>query len=115
MRTDIGINKLCDCVPFVADIAEKVKADEKLKDIIIKLQNGDKITLLRSLPILIDKCGEEIYNILSIFNDKTVDEIKAQDFSVTIKYIMDIAKNEDMRSFFSVSSPNTTTENIVEE
>lgn len=104
MKTSIAIDKLCECAPFIADIADKVKTDEELKEVFVKLSKSDRIGMLRNLPLLIKKCDNEVYGILSILNDKSIEEIKEQDFGITIKEIIAAVKDKDIQSFFTAST-----------
>ena len=113
MRTDIAIDKLCDITPFVADICEGMKEDEEFKNFILKYKNDkkDNLTLiLRILPLLLKKFKNEIFSILAIINEKTIEEIKSQSLGTTISQIKTNVKDEDFRGFFSLSTEKADTQ-----
>lgn len=105
MRTDYALEKLACVAPYLADIADKMKKDDTLSSF-IKDYKGDKSNnvgfALRFIPTLLNKCNVEVYEILSILNDKPIEEVKAQSISETVKELVNIAKDEDFKSFFSL-------------
>lgn len=106
MRTDVAIEKLCNVAPVVADLAEKLSKDTEFKSLVLltKENVNNTVFLLKVLPLLLKNYAAEAYEILSIWNEKSVDEIKAQPFSETIRQIKALFADEDIRSFFT-SSP----------
>lgn len=109
MRTDIAIDKLCDICPIIADISDKAKNDIELRGILVSGQTAGKAAILRLIPKLKAKCEQELYEILAILYDKTVDEIKAQSAIDTLKQVMSLAEDKDFISFFSLFSGKATT------
>lgn len=106
MRTDVAIEKLCNVAPVVADLAEKLSKDTEFKSLVLltKENVNNTVFLLKVLPLLLKNYAAEAYEILSIWNEKSVDEIKAQPFSETVRQIKALFADEDIRSFFT-SSP----------
>lgn len=105
MQTSIAIEKLINVAPIIADLRPKLKGDEKFKAFIEEYKKNDGNVdnvdfLLRFLPLISKSCEKEIYEILSIFCDKSVDEIKAQSFGKTIGVVKELLTDEDVRSFF---------------
>lgn len=106
MRTDVAIEKLCNVAPVVADLAEKLSKDTEFKSLVLSIKENvnNTVFLLKALPLLLKNYAAEAYEILSIWNEKSVDEIKAQPFAETIRQIKALFADEDIRSFFT-SSP----------
>lgn len=106
MRTDVAIEKLCNVAPVVADLAEKLSKDTEFKSLVLSTKENvnNAVFLLKVLPLLLKNYAAEAYEILSIWNEKSVDEIKAQPFSETVRQIKALFADEDIRSFFT-SSP----------
>ena len=50
------------------------------------------------------KCESEIYALLSQTSDLSVDDIKAQDMSITAEMILDFIRKEEFGDFFKVVS-----------
>ena len=119
MRTDVAVDKLCLIVPYLCDIADKANTDAELHKAIEEgRKSTDKrmTTQLRFLAQVIGKCKDEVFEILSVVYDKTVDEVKEQDFmSTTIPQVIKLWNNPDIQAFFTKQSPKQTVEQTVEE
>lgn len=111
MTTDIAIEKLCALAPVIADAAQRLAKDKEFSAFMQKYnkQRSNKIFALNILPILLKNYREEIYKILAIWSDKTVDEVKAQNISTTISEVKALINDEDVRAFFSSSSAKNST------
>lgn len=111
MTTDVAIEKLCALAPIIADTAERLAKDKEFLAFMQKYnkQRTNKIFALNILPILLKNYREEIYKVLAIWGDKTVEEVKAQSVSVTISEVKSLISDEDVRAFFSSSSAKNST------
>lgn len=111
MTTDIAIEKLCALAPIIADAAQRLTKDKEFSAFMQKYnkQRSNKIFALNILPILLKNYREEIYKILAIWSDKTVEEVKAQSISTTISEMKALINDEDVRAFFSSSSAKNST------
>lgn len=111
MTTDIAIEKLCALAPIIADAAQRLTKDKEFSAFMQKYnkQCSNKIFALNILPILLKNYREEIYKILAIWSDKTVEEVKAQSISTTISEMKALINDEDVRAFFSSSSAKNST------
>lgn len=114
MRTDVAIDKLCNIAPIISEMTEKISSDEEFKTIMksFKETPSNKVLLLKLFPILLKNYREEIFEMLAVWEDKNVDEIKAQPFAETINQIKALWENKDFRSFFSSSKTNA---NVADE
>lgn len=111
MRTEDAIDKLCDIAPIIADIGDKAKNDQEFKDFMAGYSKAkdNRTFVLRVLPVLVKNYKEDMYSILSIWTEKSIDEIKEQSLGVTIKELKAIFEDEDIRAFFSsFSEPKKT-------
>lgn len=117
MRTDIAIDKLCDIAPYVADIMDKMKEDDELRSNLLKFRSLNKTSdYLRYFPQVIKKCNTEIYNILAVVYEKTVEQVREQNFvTETIPQITELFKNEDLRTFFSSLMSSNDKEKVTED
>ena len=105
MRTDFAVEKLCNIAPIISNIAEKIAKDTEFKAF-MKEYNADKtnrVFMLKIIPILLKNYREEAFEILAIWYEKSVEEIKEQAFSKTSDEVKKIFLDEDFRSFFSSS------------
>lgn len=109
MTTEKTISKLCTIAPLVSDIMDKLKGEDSVvvwaKDYTKATNKVEQLSsLLRLLPTLAVKCGNEFYNVVAVLTDKTVDEVKTQNFGVTVNDVKTIFNDEVFRSFFTLSS-----------
>lgn len=121
MRTDVAIEKLCNVAPVVADLSEKLSKDTEFKNVFLSmLEVKDGVFSLKKdisravfvaklLPLLLKNYAAEAYEILSVWNEKSVEEIKAQPFAVTVRQVKSLFEDEDIRSFFTSSTANEET------
>ena len=105
MRTDVAIDKLCNIAPVLAELSEKLANDAEFKMFMTeKSERTNRDFLFKVVPHLLKNYREETFNILAVWEDKTIDEVKSQSFGKTITEIKAIFEDEDFRSFFSSSS-----------
>lgn len=111
ISTDEAMNKIVEITPYVDDIlkdGEVIKiVKEKLNTEGIKkeelMEKGfekglEKVTKL--VAILLKNKRESIFHILSIMNDKTVEEVKKQSLITTMKEITEIFTDKELRELF---------------
>lgn len=113
MRTDIAIDKLCDIAPIIGNVADGIKKDEDFKKFILEYKGDRKndLTFIFSiLPLLVKKFKNEVFEILSIIEEKNIEEIKAQPFGNTFSQLKDLFKDEDFKSFFSLFTASAKTQ-----
>ncbi len=66
----------------------------KIKGIAKGVNNFTKL-----VPILLKEHKEDIYNVLAIVNDKTVEEIKEQNALLTIKQLKELWSDKELINF----------------
>lgn len=119
MRTDLAFDKICDIMPIICDIVDKAKSDEELKKVLfegLKEKNTTRTAQIRYLVQILKKCRDEAFAILAIIYDKTVEEVKEQDFiTVTIPQVVELWNNPEVQKLFFSSSKTPTEDMTAEE
>lgn len=106
--TEKAMDVLCELTPFVTNIVTDELLVAELKSAVdfskantmaekIALTTG-KITKI--IPILLRNKKEDLFGIVAVLNEKTVDQITKQNIIVTMKQIRDIAKDKELLDFF---------------
>ena len=108
LSTDRVTDVLCELTPYIANIVsdeellEELKKAVDRKDIVNKAQwlavGAEKITKI--LPILLKKRKEDVFGILAVMNEKTVEEIAKQNILVTLKQAKTAFKDKELIDFF---------------
>jgi len=113
ISTDKSLDILCELsIPLttIAQDKELVKAIYRRTKVTEKTSEEDKkvlgtIQVAKNLKIIIPKLlnsyRNEVYEIISIINEKNIEEIKKQNIAITIKQIKDIIQDEELISFFT--------------
>jgi hypothetical protein len=105
MKTSIAIDKLINIAPIIADIRPKLQKDKKFKEFIENYKNGEDKTdnvdfVLKLLPVFLKDYKKEVYELLAIICDKSVEEVEEQSFGQTVKTIKELLADDDFKSFF---------------
>lgn len=108
LSTDRATDVLCELTPYIANIVsdeellEELKKAVDRKDIVNKAQwlavGAEKITKI--LPILLKKRKEDVFGILAVMNEKTVEEVAKQKFIMTLKQAKTAFKDKELIDFF---------------
>ena len=108
LSTDRATDVLCELTPYIANIVsdeellEELKKAVDRKDIVNKAQllavGAEKITKI--LPILLKKRKEDVFGILAVMNEKTVEEIAKQNILITLKQARTAFKDKELIDFF---------------
>jgi hypothetical protein len=104
----LDTEKVFDMLPVVVELYDKLDIDGYRKKI-AKENKGKKdvpneeigIDLFMYILKNSAKIKEEIFEVVAIFEDKTVEEIKAQSFVVTINAIKEIFQDEQTVGFLT--------------
>lgn len=106
MRTDIAVEKLCSLAPIISELSEKLSKDKEFKTFMQSYndERTNRVFVFKVLPLLIKNYHEEAFEMLAIWYEKSVDEVKAQPFSVTVEEVKKIFSDKDFLGFFSSSS-----------
>ena len=108
LSTDRAADVLCELTPYIANIVsdeellEELKKAVDRKDIINKAQwlavGAEKITKI--MPILLKKRKEDVFGILAVMNEKSVEQIAKQNILVTLKQAKTAFKDKELIDFF---------------
>ena len=108
LTTDRAADVLCELTPYVAnivsdeDLLAELKKAVDAKDIQNKAQylaiGAEKITKI--LPILLKKRKNDVFGLLAVINERTVDEIAKQNILVTLKQAKTAFKDKELIDFF---------------
>ena len=102
----INSEKVFDMLPIVVDLYDKLDLDGYRKDIIEK-SKGKKdinkemlgIDMFKHILKNSAKVKQEVFEIVAIFEDKTIEEVKAQSPAKTINTIKDIFQDKETNDF----------------
>ena len=100
--------KAFDALPTVVDLYDKLDIDNYRKKIAEENKGKGKkvdvnaigINLLKYILVNTPKIKEEVFSLVAIFEDKTVEEVKAQNFGETIKTVKSIFADKELMDFF---------------
>lgn len=100
--------KAFDALPTVVDLYDKLDIDGYRKKISEENKGKGKkvdvnaigINLLKYILTNTPKIKEEVFSLVAIFEDKTVEEVKAQNFVKTLKTFKTIFEDKDLMDFF---------------
>ena len=102
----ISTEKIFDMLPAVVDLYDKLDIDGYRKKI-VKENKGKEadqtelgINLFKYVLKNSGKIKNEVFEIVSVFEDRTVDEIKAQNFMLTLGTLKAIFSDKEAVSFF---------------
>jgi hypothetical protein len=108
ISTERAADILCELTPYVSNIASDDELLGELrraidsKKVINKAEwivlGVDKINKL--VPIILKKRKNDVFGIIGVLNDKTVDEIAKQNFLATMRQIKEIIKDKELLDFF---------------
>lgn len=99
--------KAFDMLPTVTVLYDKLDIDGYRKKIFEENKNNKNINnevlgidLFKYILKNSKKIKEEVFEIVAIFEDKTVDEVKAQSFGKTINTVKEIFTDKDTAELF---------------
>jgi len=103
-------DKAFDMLPHAVDIFEKLDMEKFIKDNTVEVEEGDDETTLtkeqgmKMVKYVVrnaNKVKEEVFNIVAISTEKTVDEVRKDSVSITINTFKEILQDEELMGFFS--------------
>ena len=90
--------KLAKLSPCLSKIAVKVKDDEHLKKTLADLKDKSDVEMFFGiLPILSEM--DEIWELVAIYNNQTIEETENEDFDIFTKQLMAIFIDIDIKNF----------------
>lgn len=108
LSTDKTVSVLCELTPHVESIFVDNDLMEELKtalDFAKAKTRAEQFALIlgkfsKIIPILLGKKKKDVFGILAVLNEKTVEEISAQNIIVTMKQIKELSTDKDLIDFF---------------
>lgn len=117
LSTDKALDVLCELTPYISNIA----SDEAVVVAVGKVvDTGVDMNLFGKGLLLVERLGEiipallkghraDVYGILSVMNERSVQDIASQPVMDTIRQVMDLFRDEDLISFFKSSARRAQT------
>lgn len=110
LSTDAGLDVFVELTPYIANIATSetlnaelaAMAETRTNTIKSKFQQlvfGADV-FSRLIPILLKERRADVYGIISVLNEQTVEEIAAQNIMQTMAQIREVFKDEQLLAFF---------------
>lgn len=107
----LNSEKAFDMLPHVVDIYDKLNIDAYRKEAMKKHEKAKKkgetvsqldagIDVFKYIIKNSGKVKEEFFAIVAIFEDKTVDEVKAQPFINTLTTFKEVFTDKELTDFF---------------
>lgn len=95
----ISTDKVFDMLPHAVAVYDKLKIDEYLKENKKKGKVGFNFFkyMVGNLP----KVKDEVFNIVALYENKKVQEIKKQDVATTINSLKSLFNEEGLLDFFN--------------
>ena len=85
MQTDVAFEKMEKLLPYVSAVINDAELSALMQEIRRKQGSQKAGNAMDSLlPIFIAKHRDEMWNIVAILSDKSVEEVKEQEFGVTL-------------------------------
>ena len=108
LSTERATDVLCELTPYIANIVEDSELMKSLRDAIDIDKVKTKAELIaigagkatRLIPIILKKRRSDVYGILAVLNEKSVEQIAMQNFLITMKQIKDMSKDKELVDFF---------------
>ena len=110
ISTERAADVLCELTPLVDSIITDEDLMQSLSAVVDREQTetmsvGQKMLLVSSklgkiVPILMKKRRAEMFGILAVLNEKTPEQISAQNMLVTMMQVRDLVNDRELIDFF---------------
>lgn len=108
LSTERATDVLCELTPYIANIVEDSELMESLRDAIDTDKVKTKAELIaigaskatKLVPIILKNRRSDVYGILAVLNEKSVEEIAKQNLLVTMRQIKDVSRDKELVDFF---------------
>ena len=110
ISTERAADVLCELTPLVDSIITDEDLMQSLSAVVNREQTetmsvGQKLLLVLSklgkiVPILMKKRRAEMFGILAVLNEKTPEQISAQNMLVTMMQVRDLVNDRELIDFF---------------
>lgn len=113
METDKMLDVICEITPAVGNIVNNEAIVNILKDKVKPVKGDTEETirqkgfkkgvenLTKIVPILLKENREDIYLIISVLNEKSIEDIKRQPVTETLKQINELLKDDEVKEVFT--------------
>ena len=111
LTTDKAVDVLCAITPHAASISGDAELSAALKE---KIGTGASIaeiylhgsqTIAKVVPILLQNHRDDVFSILAILNESTVEAVREQNVMVTVAQIKELLQDKDLLNFFKSQQP----------
>ena len=103
----LSTEKAFDLLPYVVEIYEKMNVDKYIKDTRRKLKGKNNIDelavgidMFKFVLKNLNKAEKEVFEVIAILEEKTVEEVRVQPLSITFKSLKDLLTNKELTNFF---------------
>lgn len=101
LSTEKGLNILCAITPAIGNIFSD---DEVMSMFSEENEKGNTVANMANvIAIILDKHRQDIYKILASLSDRTIEEVKKQDFFDTFEQVAELLNMEAFKGFFTSS------------
>ena len=99
---------LCEIAPYISNIVTDEELMNELKAAISYNRASTKAEqmalvcakITKIIPIILKKRKQDLFGVLAVLNEKTIEEIGKQNIIVTMSQIRDMAKDKELLDFF---------------
>lgn len=107
LSTDKCMDVLCEITPYVANIATDKEISETISKAVdtkgmtkvgLFIAGTERITML--IPALLKNHRNDVYSILSVINETSVEDIGRQNIMKTMLQIREVCKDKELAAFF---------------
>ena len=113
LSTDKALDVLCELTPHIKNITDDEAATSSIGKV---LDDGQGLNLYGRfmllagwvgdfIPVLLRTHRADVYGILSVMNERPVEEIASQKLIDTMAQVRELFQDEDFVSFFKSSAP----------
>lgn len=118
LSTDKALDVLCELTPYIKNITDDKSATASIGKVLDDgqgLNTYGRFMLLAGwvgdfIPILLKTHRSDVYGILSVMNERSVEEIASQKLIDTMTQVRELFRDEDFVSFFKSSARQEQTE-----
>jgi hypothetical protein len=97
----LTVEKAIDIIPYLVEISEKVGIADFKKMINIDDKEETGIKMFLNMGKNIKKCRIEIYHVLALVEEKSINEVSQMNIFKVMKTFKEIFKDEELKVFFS--------------
>ena len=113
LSTDKALDVLCELTPYIKNITDDEAATSSIGKV---LDDGQGLNLYGRfmllagwvgdfIPVLLRTHRADVYGILSVMNERPVEEIASQKLIDTMAQVRELFRDEDFVSFFKSPAP----------